>query len=78
MAKCSGGLQTFLCRLNEYSWRRIAIQILYLYMSVRPCGGGGGPLKFWLTFFKLLLFKQVRFNYNQTWIIGCTMGTFTL
>ena len=32
-------------------------------MSVRP-------LKFWLTFFKLLLFEQVRFNYNQTWIIG--------
>ena len=28
------------------------------------------PLKFWLTFFKLLLFEQVRFNYNQTWIIG--------
>ena len=25
---------------------------------------------FWLTFFKLLLFEQVRFNYNQTWIIG--------
>ena len=28
------------------------------------------PLKFRLTFFKLLLFEQVRFNYNQTWIIG--------
>ena len=28
------------------------------------------PLKFWLTFFKLLLFEQVRFNYVQTWIIG--------
>ena len=28
-----------------------------------------------------ILFEQVRFNYNQTWIIGtlrCTMGTFTL
>ena len=23
-----------------------------------------------LTFFKLLLFEQVRFNYNQTWYIG--------
>ena len=35
--------------------------------SVRPsvC-----PLKFRLTFFKLLLFEQVRFNYVQTWIIG--------
>ena len=28
------------------------------------------PLKFRLTFFKLLLSEQVRFNYNQTWIIG--------
>ena len=28
------------------------------------------PLKFRLTFFKLLLFEQVCFNYNQTWIIG--------
>ena len=28
------------------------------------------PLKFWLTFFKLLLFEQVRFNYNQSWYIG--------
>ena len=27
-------------------------------------------LKFRLTFLKLLLFEQVRFNYNQTWIIG--------
>ena len=36
-------------------------------LSVRPfvC-----PLKFRLTFFKLLLFEQVRFNYNQTWILG--------
>ena len=25
---------------------------------------------FQLTFFKLLLFEQVRFNYNQTWYIG--------
>ena len=28
-----------------------------------------------------ILFEQVRFNYNQNWIIGtlrCTMGTFTL
>ena len=33
----------------------------------RPCVR---PLKFRLTFFKLLLFEQVRFNYNQTWIIG--------
>ena len=52
----------FLCRLNECSWRHIAIQILYV-RSFRP-------LKFRLTFFKLLLFEQVRFNYNQTWIIG--------
>ena len=36
-------------------------------MSVRACVR---PLKFRLTFFKLLLFEQVRFNYNQTWIIG--------
>ena len=36
-------------------------------MSVRP---SVRPLKFRLTFFKLLLFEQVRFNYNQTWIIG--------
>ena len=35
--------------------------------SVCPCVR---PLKFRLTFFKLLLFEQVRFNYNQTWIIG--------
>ena len=28
------------------------------------------PLKFRLTFFKLLLFEQVHFNYVQTWIIG--------
>ena len=55
---------TFLCRLNECSWRHIAIQILpCVRSSVRP-------LKFRLTFFKLLLFEQVRFNYNQTWIIG--------
>ena len=53
----------FLCRLNECSWRHIVIQILYVCASVRP-------LKFWLTFFKLLLFEQVCFNYNQTWIIG--------
>ena len=39
--------------------------------SVCPCVR---PLKFRLTFFKLLLFEQVHFNYNQTWI----MGTFTL
>ena len=40
-------------------------------MSVRPCVRPFvRPLKFWLTFFKLLLFEQVRFNYNQTWIIG--------
>ena len=57
----------FLCRLNECSWRHIAIQILYVRASVRPFVR---PLKFWLTFFKLLLFEQVRFNYNQTWIIG--------
>ena len=56
-------MQHFLCRLNECSWRHIAIQILYVRSSVRP-------LKFRLTFFKLLLFEQVRFNYNQTWIIG--------
>ena len=55
--------QLFLCRLNECSWRHIAIQILY----VRPCVR---PLKFRLTFFKLLLFEHVCFNYNQTWIIG--------
>ena len=36
-------------------------------LSVRPFVR---PLKFRLTFFKLLLFEQVRFNYNQTWIIG--------
>ena len=36
-------------------------------LSVRPFVR---PLKFWLTFFKLLLFEQVRFNYVQTWIIG--------
>ena len=36
-------------------------------MSVRP---SVRPLKFRLTFFKLLLFEQVCFNYNQTWIIG--------
>ena len=36
-------------------------------MSVRP---SVRPLKFRLTFFKLLLFEQVLFNYNQTWIIG--------
>ena len=41
----------------------IAIQILYVRSSARP-------LMFRLTFFKLLLFEQVRFNYNQTWIIG--------
>ena len=35
--------------------------------SVRP---SVRPLKFRLTFFKLLLFEQVCFNYNQTWIIG--------
>ena len=56
-------LPSFLCRLNECSWRHIAIQILYVRSSVRPS-------KFRLTFFKLLLFEQVRFNYNQTWIIG--------
>ena len=39
---------SFLCRLNECSWRHIAIQILYVRASVRP-------LKFRLTFFKLLL-----------------------
>ena len=59
----SGKIISFLCRLNECSWRHIAIQILYVRASVRP-------LKFRLTFFKLLLFEQVRFNYNQTWIIG--------
>ena len=57
----------FLCRLNECSWRHIAIQILYVHPSLRSCVR---PLKFRLTFFKLLLFEQVRFNYNQTWIIG--------
>ena len=35
-------------------------------LSVRPFVR---PLKFWLTFFKLLPFEQVRFNYVQTWII---------
>ena len=44
-------------------------------MSVRPCVR---PLKFRLTLFKLLLFKQVRFNYNQTWIHKCTTGIFSL
>ena len=58
---------SFLCRLNECSWRHIAIQILYVRSSVRP---SVRPLKFRLTFFKLLLFEQVRFKYNQTWIIG--------
>ena len=57
----------FLCRLNECSWRHIAIQILYVRSSVRA---SVRPLKFRLTFFKLLLFEQVCFNYNQTWIIG--------
>ena len=39
--------------------------------SVCPCVRPSVcPLKFQLTFFKLLLFEQVRFNYNQTWIIG--------
>ena len=28
------------------------------------------PLKFRLTFFKLLLFEEALFNHNQTWIIG--------
>ena len=28
------------------------------------------PLKFRLTFYKLLLFEQVHFNYVQAWIIG--------
>ena len=38
--------------------------------SVCPCVRPSvRPLKFRLTFFKLLLFEQVRFNYNQTWII---------
>ena len=64
---CTGNIGKYvihlLCRLNECSWRHIAIQILY----VRPCVR---PLKFRLTFFKLLLFEQVRFNYNQTWMIG--------
>ena len=46
---------------------RIAIQILYVRTSVRL---SVRPLKFRLTFFKLLLFEQVLFNYNQTWIIG--------
>ena len=36
-------------------------------LSVRPFVR---PLKFRLTFFKLLLFEQVRFNYVQTWTIG--------
>ena len=58
---------SFLCRLNECSWRHIAIQILYVRSSVRA---SVRPLKFRLTFFKLLLFEQVCFNYNQTWIIG--------
>ena len=43
----------------------------FVRASVRPCVRASvRPLKFRLTFFKLLLFKQVRFNYNQTWIIG--------
>ena len=58
---------SFLCRLNECSWRHIVIQILYVRSSVRP---SVRPLKFLITFFKLLLFEQVRFNYNQTWMIG--------
>ena len=33
--------------------------------QVYPVPGRNG-----LTFFKLLLFEQVRFNYNQTWNIG--------
>ena len=53
----------FLCRLNECLWRHIYSDP----NSVCPCIR---PLKFRLTFFKLLLFEQVRFNYNQTWIIG--------
>ena len=56
---------SFLCRLNECSWRHSDPN------SVCPCVRASvRPLKFWLTFFKLLLFEQVRFNYNQTWIIG--------
>ena len=40
-------------------------------MSIRPCVRPSvRPLKFRLTFFKLLLFEQVCFNYNQSWIIG--------
>ena len=61
----------FFCRLNECSWRHIAIQILYVRACVRPSVRASvRPLQFRLTFFKLLLFEQVRFNYNQTWIIG--------
>ena len=64
---CMYESKRFLCRLNECSWRHIAIQILYVRPFVRA---SVRPLKFRLTFFKLLLFEQVRFNYNQTWIIG--------
>ena len=39
----------------------------FVRSSVRP---SVRPLKIRLTFFKLLLFEQVCFNYNQTWIIG--------
>ena len=62
----------FLCRLNECLWRQIAIQIMYVRVSVRP---SVRPLKFRLTFFKLLMFEQVRVNYNQTWIIGALWET---
>ena len=39
--------------------------------SVCPCVRSSvRPLKFRLTFFKLLLFEHVRVNYTQTWVIG--------
>ena len=68
VVSCTTTVVSCRCFCVAWSPERMFVETHSDPNSVCPCVRPSVKVR--LTFFKLLLFEQDRFNYNQTWIIG--------